>query len=64
MVKKEQIATDLSVETEKRISELVESGEFKSRDDFIELACHEFILRHSPPAPIPDKLEPTLILES
>ncbi len=63
MGKKEQIATDLSMETEKRISDLVKIGRFKSRDDFIELACNEFILRHSPPVPIPDKLGVTLILE-
>jgi Arc/MetJ-type ribon-helix-helix transcriptional regulator len=34
-----------------QIDHLVDgTGQFKSRDDFIELACHEFMVRRNPAA--------------
>jgi Arc/MetJ-type ribon-helix-helix transcriptional regulator len=34
-----------------KIDYLVEvTGQFKSRDDFLELACHEFLVRRNPAA--------------
>jgi Arc/MetJ-type ribon-helix-helix transcriptional regulator len=34
-----------------KIDHLVDgTGQFKSRDDFIELACHEFMVRRNPAA--------------
>jgi len=34
-----------------KIDYLVEgTGQFKSRDDFIELACHDFLIRRNPAA--------------
>lgn len=34
-----------------KIDHLVDgTGQFKSHDDFIELACHEFMLRRNPAA--------------
>jgi Arc/MetJ-type ribon-helix-helix transcriptional regulator len=46
---------NLLVEMEKelvgKIDYLVEgTGQFKSRDDFIELACHDFLIRRNPAA--------------
>ncbi len=44
---------NLAVELEKkiiaRIDHLInDTRQFKSRDDFIELACHEFLVRRNP----------------
>jgi DNA-binding winged helix-turn-helix (wHTH) protein len=44
---------NLVVELEKKLIERIEylvkeAKQFKSRDDFIELACHEFLVRSNP----------------
>jgi len=44
---------NLVVELEKKLIERIEylvkeAKQFKSRDDFIELACHEFLVRRNP----------------
>jgi Arc/MetJ-type ribon-helix-helix transcriptional regulator len=43
------IAVELGQELTARIDHLIDgTGQFKSRDDFIELACHEFLVRRNP----------------
>lgn len=45
------ILVEFEEELIERIDHLVEgTGQFKSRDDFIELACHEFMVRRNPAA--------------
>jgi Arc/MetJ-type ribon-helix-helix transcriptional regulator len=45
----ENIAVELEKEVIARIDYLVDDArQFKSRDDFIELACHEFLVRLNP----------------
>ena len=44
---------NLVVELEKKLIERIEylvkeAKQFKSRDDFIELACHDFLVRRNP----------------
>jgi len=40
---------ELGQELTARIDHLInDTGQFKSRDDFIELACHEFLVRRNP----------------
>ena len=48
---KGNIIAELEGELIEKIDHLVErTGQFKSRDDFIELACHEFLVRRNPAA--------------
>jgi metal-responsive CopG/Arc/MetJ family transcriptional regulator len=43
------LAVELENELIARIDRLInKSRQFKSRDDFIELACHEFMVRSNP----------------
>jgi len=43
------IAVELKQEIIARIDHLInDTGQFKSWDDFIELACHEFLVRRNP----------------
>ena len=45
------LLVELEGELIEKIDHLVEGrGLFKSRDDFIELACHEFMVRRNPAA--------------
>jgi len=45
------IAVELKQEIIARIDHLInDTGQFKSRDDFIELACLEFVVRRNPAA--------------
>jgi Arc/MetJ-type ribon-helix-helix transcriptional regulator len=44
---KECIEIELDESLFDKINGLVEKGDFKSVDDFIELASHEYLLRHS-----------------
>ncbi|MCE8426700.1 MAG: hypothetical protein J5U17_13090 [Candidatus Methanoperedens sp.] len=45
------ILVELEEEMVEKIDHIVDAiGQFKSRDDFIELACHEFIVRRNPAA--------------
>ncbi len=45
------ITAELEVGLIERIDYLVnDAGQFKSRDDFVELACHEFMVRRNPAA--------------
>ncbi|HYN44741.1 MAG TPA: hypothetical protein VER35_01950 [Candidatus Limnocylindrales bacterium] len=47
----ENILVELKEELVEKIDHLVDGiGQFKSRDDFIELACHEFMVRRNPAA--------------
>jgi metal-responsive CopG/Arc/MetJ family transcriptional regulator len=48
-----RIHKNLVVELEKKLIERIEylvkeAKQFKSRDDFIELACHDFLVRRNP----------------
>ena len=48
---KGNILVEFDGELIKKIDHLVDGiGLFKSRDDFIELACHEFLVRRNPAA--------------
>ncbi len=48
---KKCIPVELGEEFIEKIDHLVgDTGEFKSRDDFVELACHEFMVRRNPAA--------------
>jgi len=48
---KGNLIAELEKELIEKIDFLVDvKGQFKSRDDFIELACHEFMVRHNPAA--------------
>jgi metal-responsive CopG/Arc/MetJ family transcriptional regulator len=48
------IAVDLDKELLEKIDYLVNDAmQFQSRDDFIELACHEFMVRRAGAVPIP-----------
>jgi len=48
---KGNIIAELEAELIEEIDHLVDgTGQFKSRDDFIELACHEFMVRRNPAA--------------
>ena len=48
---KGNLIPELEEELIEKIDYLVEvTGQFKSRDDFIELACHEFMVRRNPAA--------------
>ncbi|MBU4220924.1 MAG: hypothetical protein KKA10_04755 [Euryarchaeota archaeon] len=48
---KGNILVELEGELVEKIDHLVDGiGLFKSRDDFIELACHEFMVRRNPAA--------------
>ena len=48
---KGNIIVELEGELIEKIDYLVKgTGQFKSSDDFIELACHEFMLRRNPAA--------------
>ncbi len=48
------IAADLDKGLLEKIDHLVNDAmQFKSRDDFIELACHEFMVRRAGAVPIP-----------
>lgn len=43
------ITAELGEEFIEKIDHLVnDAGQFKSRDDFVELACHEFMVRRNP----------------
>ena len=45
------LIAELEGELIEKIDHLVDgTGQFKSRDDFIELACHEFMVRRNPAA--------------
>ncbi len=45
------LIAELEGELIEKIDHLVDgTGQFKSRDDFIEMACHEFIVRRNPAA--------------
>ena len=45
------MTAELEAELIEKIDHLVEgTGQFKSCDDFIELACHEFLVRRNPAA--------------
>lgn len=45
------IPVELGEEFIEKIDHLVgDTGQFKSRDDFVELACHEFMVRRNPAA--------------
>ncbi|MFZ3168592.1 MAG: hypothetical protein WA130_13330 [Candidatus Methanoperedens sp.] len=45
------LIAELEEELIEKIDYLVEvTGQFKSRDDFIELACHDFMVRRNPAA--------------
>ena len=46
---KGNVIAELEGELIEKIDQLVEgTGQFKSRDDFIKLACHEFMVRRNP----------------
>ncbi len=48
---KGNLIAELEEELVEKIDYLVEvTGQLKSRDDFIELACHEFMVRRNPAA--------------
>lgn len=48
---KKCIPVELEEEFIEKIDHMVnDAGQFKSRDDFIELACHEFMVRRNPAA--------------
>ncbi len=48
---KKCITAELGEEFIEKIDHLVgDTREFKSRDDFVELACHEFMVRRNPAA--------------
>ena len=48
---KGNLIAELEEELIEKIDYLIEvTGQFKSRDDFIELACHEFMVRRNPAA--------------
>jgi metal-responsive CopG/Arc/MetJ family transcriptional regulator len=48
---KGNLIAELEKELIEKIDYLVEvTGQFKSRDDFIELACHDFMVRRNPAA--------------
>lgn len=48
---KGNILVEFEGELIEKIDHLVDGiGLFKSRDDFIELACHDFMVRHNPAA--------------
>jgi len=48
---KKCITAKLGKEFIEKIDRLVnDAGQFKSRDDFVELACHEFMVRRNPAA--------------
>ncbi|CAG0999995.1 hypothetical protein METP3_03233 [Methanosarcinales archaeon] len=48
---KGNLIAELEEELIEKIDYLVEmTGQFKSRDDFIELACHDFMVRRNPAA--------------
>lgn len=48
---KKCIPVELGEEFIAKIDHLVgDTREFKSRDDFVELACHEFMVRRNPAA--------------
>jgi len=48
---KGNLIAELEKELIEKIDFLVEvKGQFKSRDDFIELACHDFMVRRNPAA--------------
>lgn len=45
------ILVEIKEELVEKIDHIVDGrGLFKSRDDFIELACHEFLVRRNPAA--------------
>jgi len=48
---KRNLIAELEKELIEKIDYLVEvTGQFKSRDDFIEIACHDFMVRRNPAA--------------
>ena len=48
---KGNLIAELEKELIEKIDYLVEvTGQFKSRDDFIEIACHDFMVRRNPAA--------------
>jgi Arc/MetJ-type ribon-helix-helix transcriptional regulator len=49
--KNENILVEFEEELVEKIDHIVDAiGQFKSHDDFIELACHEFMVRRNPAA--------------